>query len=219
MKKYDILFFDLDGTLTDPGLGITNAVIYSLKKYGMEPPEREALYKFIGPPLTWSYRTYFGFSEEKSVEAVKFYREHYSVTGLFENEVYPGIPELLEKLRAAGKTLCVATSKPEKFAVQILEHFGMAEYFHHICGATFDGKVGTKHEVIEYALSRCGNPERSAVLMIGDREHDILGAKQSGLASLGVLYGYGDRAEHEAAGADAIAETVAELGEMLLGKI
>jgi len=216
MKNYDILFFDLDGTLTDPGLGITNAVMYSLEKYGMEVPPREALYKFIGPPLTWSYQTYFGFSEEKSVEAVKFYREHYSVIGLFENEVYPGIPELLEKLRAADKTLCVATSKPEKFAVQILEHFGMAEYFHHICGATFDGKVGTKHEVIEYALSRCGDPDRARVLMIGDREHDILGAKASGLGSLGVLYGYGDRAEHEAAGADAIAQSVAELEKLLL---
>lgn len=216
MKNYDILFFDLDGTLTDPGLGITNAVMYSMEKYGMDIPPRQELYKFIGPPLTWSYQTYFGFSEEKSIEAVKFYREHYSVIGLFENEVYPGIPELLQKLRAAGKTLVVATSKPEKFAVQILEHFGLEGYFHHICGASFDGKIGTKHEVIEYALSRCGNPERSAVLMIGDREHDILGAKASGLGSLGVLYGYGDRAEHEAAGADAIAETVAELEKLLL---
>jgi len=216
MKKYDILFFDLDGTLTDPGLGITNAVMYSLEKYGMPVPERQQLYKFIGPPLTWSYQTYYGFSEEKSIEAVKFYREHYSVIGLFENEVYPGIPELLQKLREAGKILCVATSKPEKFAVQILEHFGLAEYFHHICGASFDGKIGTKHEVIEYALGRCGDPERAQVLMIGDREHDILGAKASGLGSLGVLYGYGDRAEHEAAGADAIAETVAELEKLLL---
>ncbi len=216
MKNYDILFFDLDGTLTDPGLGITNAVMYSLEKFGLPIPERHELYKFIGPPLTWSYQNYYGFSEEKSIEAVKFYREHYSVTGLFENEVYPGIPELLGKLRAAGKTLCVATSKPEKFAVQILEHFGIAEYFHHICGASFDGKIGTKHEVIEYALGRCGDPERSSVLMIGDREHDILGAKASGLGSLGVLYGYGDRAEHEAAGADAIVESVEELGEALL---
>ncbi len=215
MTSCEILFFDLDGTLTDPGLGITNAVMYSLEKYGLPIPERQELYKFIGPPLTWSYQTYYGFSEEKSIEAVKYYREHYSVTGLFENEVYPGIPELLEKLRSAGKTLCVATSKPEKFAVQILEHFGLAEYFHHICGASFDGKIGTKHEVIEYALGRCGNPDRNRVLMIGDREHDILGAKASGLLSLGVLYGYGDRAEHEAAGADAIAETVAELERLL----
>lgn len=216
MKNYDILFFDLDGTLTDPGLGITNAVMYSLEKFGLPIPPRQELYKFIGPPLTWSYSTYYGFSEEKSLEAVKFYREHYAVKGLFENEVYPGIPELLKKLRERGKTLCVATSKPEKFAREILEHFGLGEYFHHICGAAFDESRGTKHEVIEYAIEICGKPERSSILMIGDREHDILGGKQSGLATLGVLYGYGDRAEHEAAGADAIAESVAELEAILL---
>lgn len=217
MRNYDILFFDLDGTLTDPGLGITNAVMYSLEKYGLPVPERQELYKFIGPPLTWSYQTYFGFSEEQSIEAVKFYREHYAVTGLFENEVYEGIPELLAKLRGAGKTLVVATSKPEKFAVEILEHFGLARFFDHICGAAFDESRGTKHEVIEYAIGRCGNPERGRIVMIGDREHDILGAKASGLASAGVLYGYGDRAEHEAAGADFIAESVERLGTMLLG--
>ena len=216
MKNHDIIFFDLDGTLTDPGLGITNAVMHSLRKYGLPVPERESLYKFIGPPLTWSYQTYFGFSEEQSVEAVKFYREHYSVTGLFENEVYPGVPEMLKKLREAGKTLCVATSKPEKFAVQILEHFGLAQLFHHICGADFEGKRGAKHDVIEYAIGRCGEPDRKRIVMIGDREHDVLGGKQSGLATVGVLYGYGDRAEHEAAGADAIAESVEELCAMLL---
>ena len=215
MKNYDILFFDLDGTLTDPGLGITNAVMYALEKYGMEIPPRESLYKFIGPPLIWSFQNYYGFSKEKTDEAVRFFREYFSVKGLYENEVYEGIPELLESLRAKGKTLCVATSKPEKFAVEILEHFDLAKYFHHICGAEFDEKRGTKHEVIEYALGRCGNPERGDVLMIGDREHDILGAKAAGLGSLGVLYGYGDRAEHEAAGADGIVETVAELAAVL----
>ncbi len=217
MKNYDILLFDLDGTLTDPGLGITNAVMYSLEKFGLPVPARQELYKMIGPPLTWSYQTYFGFSEEKSVEAVKYYREHYGTVGLLENEVYPGIGELLKALRAGGKTLCVATSKPEKYAGIILEHFGLAESFHYICGASFDGKIGTKHEVIEYALERMGSPERSRVLMIGDREHDILGAKASGLGSLGVLYGYGDRAELEKAGADTIVESVEELGEVLLG--
>ncbi len=217
MNNYDILLFDLDGTLTDPGLGITNAVMYSLEKFGLPVPQRQELYKMIGPPLTWSYQTYFGFSEEKSVEAVKYYREHYGTIGLLENEVYPGIPELLKKLRAAGKTLCVATSKPEKYAGIILEHFGLAESFHYICGASFDGKIGTKHEVIEYALERMGRPERSRVLMIGDREHDILGAKAAGLGSLGVLYGYGDRAEHEKAGADAIVESVEALEKALLG--
>ncbi|MBO5976428.1 MAG: HAD family hydrolase [Oscillospiraceae bacterium] len=217
MKNYDILLFDLDGTLTDPGLGITNSIMYALEKMGSPIPEREALYRFIGPPLTWTFGNFFGFTEEDTFKAIKFYREHFSVTGLYENEVYPGVPEMLKKLRDSGKTLAVATSKPEKFAVEILRHFGMAEYFHHICGAAFDETRGTKHEVIEYALGRLGNPERGDVLMIGDREHDIIGAKASGLGSLGVLYGYGDRAEHESAGADYIVESVEALQKALLG--
>ena len=217
MKNYSTIFFDLDGTLTDPGLGITNAVMHALSAYGIPLPPRQELYKFIGPPLTWSFQTYYGFSEEESLKAVAKYREHYSVIGLFENEVYPGIPQLLEKLRAAGKTLCVATSKPEKFAVQILEHFGIARFFHHICGAAMDESRGTKHEVIEYAIGKLDGVSREDILMVGDREHDILGAKQSGLGCMGVLYGYGDRAEHEAAGADHIVETVEELGKALLG--
>lgn len=217
MKNYSTIFFDLDGTLTDPGLGITNAVMHALKAYGIQLPPRQELYKFIGPPLTWSFQTYYGFSQEESLEAVAKYREHYSVIGLFENEVYPGIPELLAQLRQAGKTLCVATSKPEKFAVQILEHFGIAQYFHLICGAAMDESRGTKHEVIEYAIGKLPGVKREDILMVGDREHDILGAKASGLGSMGVLYGYGDRAEHEAAGADFIVETVEELGRALLG--
>ena len=217
MKNYDILLFDLDGTLTDPGIGITNSIMYALEKMGSPIPERQELYRFIGPPLTWTFGNFFGFSEEDTFKAIKFYREHFSVTGLYENEVYPGVPEMLKKLRSSGKTLAVATSKPEKFAVEILRHFGMAEYFHHICGAAFDETRGTKHEVIEYALERLGNPERGDVLMIGDREHDIIGAKASGLGSLGVLYGYGDRAEHESAGADYIVESVEALEKALLG--
>lgn len=216
MKNYSTIFFDLDGTLTDPGLGITNAVMHALERYGIQPPERQELYKFIGPPLTWSFQTYYGFDQEESLQAVAYYREHYSVTGLFENQVYPGIPELLEALRNAGKTLCVATSKPEKFAVQILEHFGIAQYFHHICGAAMDESRGTKHEVIEYAIGKLDGVSREDILMVGDREHDIIGAKASGLGSMGVLYGYGDRAEHQAAGADFIVETVEELGRALL---
>ena len=217
MKNYDILLFDLDGTLTDPGSGITNSIMYALEKMGRPVPERESLYRFIGPPLTWTFGNFFGFTEEDTFKAIKFYREYFAVSGLYENEVYLGVPELLKKLREAGKTLAVATSKPEKFAVEILEYFGMAEYFHHICGAAFDESRGTKHEVIEYALERLGNPAREDVLMIGDREHDIIGAKASGLGSLGVLYGYGDAAEHEAAGADGVVATVEELEKLLLG--
>lgn len=217
MKNYSTIFFDLDGTLTDPGLGITNAVMYALERYGFELPPREALYKFIGPPLTWSFRTYYGFSEEESLKAVAVYREYFAEKGLFENELYPGVTELLSALRRAGKTLVIATSKPEAFARRIAEHFGFARYFHHICGAAMDESRGTKHEVIEYAIGKLDGVSRGDILMVGDREHDILGAKASGLGSMGVLYGYGDRAEHEAAGADYIVETVEELGRALLG--
>lgn len=214
-KMYDVIFFDLDGTLTDPGLGITNAVMHSLEKLGLPLPERTELYKFIGPPLTESFQMYCGFSLERAREAVALYREYYSVRGLWENRVYQGIPELLRELKDAGEVLCVATSKPELFAVQILEHFDLAGYFDHICGAALDESRGTKHQVIEYALETCGIADRRSVLMVGDREHDILGAKQSGLDSMGVLYGYGSRRELEAAGADLIAEAVADIGAMI----
>lgn len=216
MKNYDLLLFDLDGTLTDPMLGITNAVMYSLEKFGIPRPERSSLYKFIGPPLLDSYRDYYGFSPEQARQAVACYREYYQDRGLFENQPYPDIPRVLEALTAAGKTLCVATSKPEHFARQILEHFRLDRWFTHICGAAMDESRGTKHEVIEYALATCGAADRERVLMIGDREHDVLGAKQSGLDCLGVLYGYGSREELERAGAAYIAETTADVDRLIL---
>jgi len=216
MKNYGILLFDLDGTLTDPVLGITNAVMHALDKYGIPRPERRELHKFIGPPLTWSFENYYGFSPEKAMEAVGHYREYFQDKGLYENEIYPGIADMLAKLKAAGKTLCVATSKPELFAKKILEYFHIDGYFDHVCGACMDESRGTKHLVIEYALEQCGSPERSNVLMIGDREHDVIGAKQSGLDCLGILYGYGDRQELESAGAAYIAESVEDLCAQLM---
>ncbi len=208
---YDILLFDLDGTLTDPGEGITNSVAYALKKRGIEVKDRKELYPFIGPPLLDSFMRYFGFSEEEAEECVKDYRVYFSDRGIFENEVYPGVPKLLEALKEQGKTVVLATSKPEHFAKQILDHFDLAKYFDLAAGATMDKSRSKKGDVIAYALRSLGDPEKSCCLMIGDREQDITGAKQNGIASLGVLYGYGDRAEHEAAGADYIAETVEEI--------
>ncbi len=208
---YDILLFDLDGTLTDPGEGITNSVAYALKKRGIEVKDRKELYPFIGPPLLDSFMRYFGFSEEEAEECVKDYRVYFSDRGIFENEVYPGVPKLLEALKEQGKTVVLATSKPEQFAKKILEHFDLAKYFDLAAGATMDKSRSKKGDVIAYALRSLGDPEKSCCLMIGDREQDITGAKQNGIASLGVLYGYGDRAEHEVAGADHIAETVEEI--------
>ena len=212
---YDIILFDLDGTLTDPGIGITNSVAHALAHWNIEVADRAELYKFIGPPLSDSFMRYYGFSEEDAIHAIAVYREYFSVKGLYENEVYPGIPELLESLKAQGKTVVLATSKPEKFAVEILRHFGLYDYFDIIAGASMDESRNKKADVIAYAISQMKNPDLSRMIMIGDREHDILGAKQIGIDSIGVLYGYGDRAEHEKAGATYIAEKVKDILPML----
>lgn len=208
---YDVILFDLDGTLTDSGLGITNSVAYSLKKYGIEVADRAELYKFIGPPLKESFEKYYGFSAEELKKAVEYYREYYTDKGMFENSVYEGIEELLKEIRKAGKMAVVATSKPEIFARKILEHFGLAKYFSYIVGANMDETRTKKDEVISYVLESCDIPDKSKVLMIGDREHDILGAKRNGLDSLGVLFGFGNREELKKAGADYIAETVKDI--------
>ena len=213
---YHHLLFDLDGTLTDPGEGITNSVAYALKKRDIEVTDRQELNRFIGPPLTKSFMQYYGLSEEDATRAVTDYREYFVPHGMFENEVYDGIDALLAKLKADGRRLIVATSKPEKFAIQILEHFDLLSYFDRVYGATMDLTRSKKGDIIAYALEK-ENISPDNALMIGDRHHDIDGAHENGLAAVGVLYGYGDRAEHEAAGAEYIVATVQELGE-LLGK-
>ena len=216
--NYTHILFDLDGTLTDPGLGITNAVMYALERYGIRVSDRRELYCFIGPPLVDSFMRFYGFSADDARAAVDVYREYFADKGIFENEVYPGIPALLKRLRAAGLKLVMATSKPEPFAVRIAEHFGIAEYFDCIAGAAMDETRTQKWEVIEYALDRCGVADRDRVLMVGDREHDVLGAARCGLSCLGVLYGYGSREELEHAGACAVAETVEAVGDWILQK-
>ena len=168
-KRYDTFFFDLDGTITDSSLGITNSVMYALKKYGIVETDRRKLYKFIGPPLTDSFPRFYGFSEEQTLEAIGYYREYYKDRGIFENRVYDGFEAVASKLKEDGKTLVVATSKPEPFARQIIEHFGLSPYFDYVAGMELDGGRGTKAEVIRYALSNCRTSERSKVLMIGDR--------------------------------------------------
>lgn len=211
---YDIVLFDLDGTLTDPGLGITNSVIYALKRYGIEAESRESLYAFIGPPLADSFMKYYGFSAEKAAEAIGVYREYFSVRGLYENEVYLGVPQLLEKLKAMGKKIVLATSKPEEFSVKILEHFGLMGYFDVVAGASMDEKRNKKGDVIRYAMEKGGFTAEDAV-MVGDREHDVLGAKENGIASIGVLYGYGSEKELKDAGADYIAASVEDILKFL----
>lgn len=214
---YEVILFDLDGTLTDPGIGITNSVMYSLKKYGIEVTDRTELYKFIGPPLHESYEKYYGFSEEKAKEAVEYYREYYRDKGIFENLVYDGVEDLLQKLCDAKKTLIVATSKPEEFAKRILEYFDIAKYFTYVAGANMDGTRTSKDEVILYALTAGNVSDYAKAVMIGDRKHDIIGAKKIGIDSIGVLFGYGTYEELKGAGADYIAENTEEIGSLILG--
>jgi len=211
---YDVILFDLDGTLTDPGVGITNSVAYALKKYGIEVTDKKSLYSFIGPPLNDSFMKYYGFSEEKAMEAIMVYREYFREKGIFENEVYKGIPELLEMIKKSDRRIVLATSKPEEFAIRILEHFDLMKYFDVVAGASMDEKRNKKGDVIKYALEKGGFGTEGTV-MIGDREHDIFGAKENLLASIGVLYGYGSREELEKSGADYIAESVEDIFSLL----
>ena len=212
------IFFDLDGTLTDPAQGITNSFIHALKYFGREIPSYEELCNLIGPPLPYSFETILGFPKEKVMEAVAKYREYFATKGLYENSVYPGIPELLQTLKANGKHLVVATSKPEEYSIKIIDHFGLSKYFDFVCGSLMDESRSKKAEVIAYALERCGlgESDKNRVLMVGDRHHDIEGAQQNGLKSCGVLFGYGSRTELEDAGADYIAEDINELSEVII---
>lgn len=214
--KYEYILFDLDGTLTDSAIGITNSVIYALKKYDIKVDNRNELNKFVGPPLSDSFESYYGFSQKEAKTAVEYYREYYREKGMFENSVYDGIEYLLKTLKYNNKTLVVATSKPQVFAQQILEKFNIARYFAYIAGSNLDGTRVKKDEVIQYALESCNITNLPKIIMIGDREHDINGAKKVGIDSIGVLYGYGDRDELEKAGADFIVNTISDIEKMLI---
>ena len=214
-RKYQYILFDLDGTLTDSGMGIVNSVAYSLQKKGIDVEDKEELLKFVGPPLIESYRRYYGYSMEEAVEMVDIYREYYGTKGLYENSVYEGMEEVLKVLKERGKVLVVATSKPEEYARQIVEHYGLSKYFIYVAGSNMDETRTKKAEVIAYALESCNIQNMNEVVMIGDRKHDVLGAKAMGVDSIGVLYGYGSREELEAAGADRIVESAEDLIRIL----
>ena len=213
---YQTILFDLDGTLTNPSLGITNSLAYALEKFNIEVTDKKELYRFIGPPLQDSFENFYHFSKEDILKAVDFYRDYFRHKGLYENEVYQGIPDLLERLKAQGKKLLVATSKPEEFARQILKHFELFDYFDLVAGASMDGSRRLKGDVIAHALTTAQVSDLSATIMIGDREHDIIGAKKNGLDAIGVLYGFGNREELKKAGATYIATNVEELQGRLL---
>ena len=209
--KYKYYLFDLDGTLTDSGIGITNSVMYALEKFGIHVSDRKELYPFIGPPLTDSFRKYYGFNEKDALQAVEYYREYFRAGGIFENAVYEGIPEMLGELKSRNATVALATSKPYEFTVQILDHFDLRQYFDHVGAATMDGRISSKADVIRQLLDKLGITDRSTVLMIGDRDQDIDGAKANDLHCAGVLWGYGSIGELTNAGADYIASVPSDI--------
>ena len=203
---FSTVLLDLDGTITNPYMGITNGVMYAYQKLGMEVPERSTLRSFIGPPLIVEF-TRRGLPEEKAREAVRLYREYYGRTGLFENELIPGTVEFLKELKTRGKRVCLATSKPEEFSVRILEKFGIDGYFDFIGAAKLDGSRDSKLAVIKYVLESTGvSPEEC--VMVGDRMHDIVGAHDAGMKCIAVLVGFGSREEFAEYKADFVAETL-----------
>lgn len=206
------ILFDLDGTLTDSGEGIINCAILALEHFGLPIPSRETLRVFVGPPLHETFIR-FGVPADRAEEAVEVYRSRYIPIGKFENTPYPGIRELLEKLKAHGHKLYVATSKPEQMSIDILEHFDLAKYFDRICGASLDTSRTDKAAVIAYLQELTGKSENT--IMVGDTKFDVIGAKKHGIPTIGVSWGYGSVAELQETGAASIAHSVDDLYEFL----
>jgi len=214
---WDVVLFDLDGTLTDSAQGVINGVLHACEQLGIEPPETDVIQKFLGPPLSHSFREYAGVEASKITDAVRIYREYYDEIGKYENKVFDGIPELLTELVNQGKRLAVATSKVDYAAVSILEHFNLDHHFDVIAGADVSGEFrGTKAGVIAHALEELRMCDGTSVVMIGDREHDIHGAQSHNLPSIGVTWGYGSREELETSSATHIVESLAALSALLL---
>jgi phosphoglycolate phosphatase len=206
--------FDLDGTVIDPKVGITKSVQYALEKFGITE-DRDNLTKFIGPPMQDSFQQYCGFAEEKALQAVAYYREYFGTHGKYENEVYEGMVDLLARLQKSGKRSIIATSKATHFSEEIIEYLGLKSYFEMVIGATLDGSRRAKADIIALVLEQLGDVDRDSIIMIGDREHDIIGAQAHRLDSIEVLYGYGSQEEIEGVGPTHVAESVQALGTIL----
>ena len=213
--RYTHCFFDLDGTVTNSAPGITHSVQYALKKSGIQPPPQSHLLGFVGPPLAWSFSHFFGMSREESLQAVAYYREYYSVSGMLECQVYDGIPSLLEELTSRGVICVLATCKPHIYANKILEHFDLAKYFSFVSGPELDGTRGEKDEVIAYAMQHLSLQDPNSILMIGDRAGDAKGAAVCGMSCAGALWGFGSREELTEAGAAFLLKTPQELLPLL----
>ena len=211
------VFFDLDGTVTESAPGIINSVVYAIKKLGVRMPSEEELLKFVGPPLSDSFVKYCGVDPSKTKEAINSFREYFAERGIFENNVYPGIPELTAKLKSLGVKQILATSKPQLFAERILTHFNLIANFDGVFGNSMDEKYTDKALLLRDIIAKEGikGDDLKNCVMVGDRSSDISGAHKAGIRAIGVLYGYGDRPELEGAGADLIVETVRDLEKVL----
>ena len=216
MKKYSVIAFDLDGTLTNPERGQLSGFEYAFKKHGVAYPSRDWLKKYIGPPIHREWREEYGFTSEKVAEMIETYREYYNIYGWWDNEVYEGIVELLSGLKAAGKKIILATSKPEFIARKILTLFGLDGYFDFIGGAAEDETRHLKEEVLRYSLSSLGDYEPTEAVLVGDRKYDAEGAAMCGVGALGVSYGHGTADELATAGFITIADSPAAVADILL---
>lgn len=211
MTNYQTIIFDLDGTLTDSQTGIINSLAYAFKKLGLALPPKSDLMTFIGPPLSQTFQDFCGLSESETQEAISYYRQYFSDKGWKENRLLPGAKELLHDLKDAGKTLLVASSKPEVFIKQILDYFDISSYFTVIAGATLNDSRSQKSEVIAYILKKAGIQNTNRAIMVGDRKYDVEGARANGLSAIGLLLGFGSKEELEEAGATAIARNFKDL--------
>ena len=217
MSTYKIILFDLDGTLSDPKEGITKSVQYALQKFNIEEENLDKLDCFIGPPLKESFGEFYDFDDEKSNQAVDYYRDRFKMKGMFENQLYPCIPQLLQKLKQKY-ILVVATSKPTVFSQQILEFFHINDYFDVVVGSNLDGTRSSKTEIIQYILEQYKEYQLVDFVMIGDRKYDIAGANNNHIDSIGVTYGYGSKEELLQSHPTFIVESVSELKRILLGQ-
>lgn len=213
---YRTVFFDLDGTLTEPSTGIINSVEYALNKWNIKVTDRDSLRCFIGPPLLYSFKEYYGFSDSDAQKAVNYYREYFTQKGMFENIIYDKSEFVLKTLKTHNVQTILATSKPEVFASKILKYFGIDVYFDYICGATLDSSRNTKESVLEYAVKKSGLKDLSRAVMIGDRHHDIDGAKHVGIDSIGVEYGFAEKNELKNAGATYTVKNIEDILDIIL---
>ncbi len=213
---FDYILFDLDGTLTDSYEGISNCVKYALAHFGIIEEKEENLKRFIGPPLWKSFNMFYGFPEQKAKQAVEKYRKRYNTLGVYENRLIDGVPQTLDALKKSGKKLYLATSKPLVLAKRVLAYFDIEKYFDYVDGASLDFSFEEKYQIISHVFETCSIPDKQRAVMIGDRSYDIIGAKQYGISSIGVLCGFGSREELSDCGADYICDSFSDILKIIL---